>query len=133
MARKNTNVYRVKTAAGADTFSLAASFTTPPTIVTYMDNCAYQIDITTTNSTGSFVVQASLDYAVDALSGTVINAGHWIILSLAGGSPIANAANDDIMINLNQLPFIAIRLSYTADTAGTGTCVIYLSSKQLSG
>lgn len=133
MARKNTNVYRVKTAAGADTFSLAASFTAPPTIVTYMDNCAYQIDITTTNSTGSFVVQASLDYAVDALSGTVTNAGNWITLTLAGGSPIAAAANDDIMISMNQLPFVAIRISYTPTIVGTGTCAIYLSSKQLGG
>lgn len=128
MARKDT-VYYVLEASK----SLAASFNTAPTMVTYLDNIAYQIDVTTTNSTGSFAVQASLDYSPGGPNQLPANPGNWINLVLSGGTPTVAAANDDILIDLNQLPYKAIRLAYTSTIAGTGTCSIKLMAKQLGG
>lgn len=127
MSRKDFNVYKL-----AANQSLASSFITPATVVTTSDNISYQINITTTNSVGNFTVQASNDYSVGP-GGSVLNAGTWVDLTLGGGVPNANAANDSISISLNQVPFSALRLSYTATTAGTGTCSITVVSKMLGG
>lgn len=128
MARKNVlSPYKI-----LSNQSLVADFQSPPTIIPYADNCAYQINITTIDSIGTFSVQGSLDYQVDT-NGNVTNSGHWVTLSLAGGTPFANAANDNIIINLNQLPFNAIRLAYTAGTPGTGTCDAYVMTRQIGG
>jgi hypothetical protein len=129
MARKNVVVHEIASAQ-----SLAASFSTTPTIVKYYDNCSYQINITTSNSTGTFSVEVSNDYAVTEGGPEVVtNAGTWVALTLAGGTPAVAAANDTIMINLNQLPFYAMRLTYTSTVAGTGTCDVYITSKQIGG
>ena len=127
MARKNVLRHEVAVAQ-----SLAASFETAPTVVTYLDNCSYQINVTTSNSIGTFSVQGSNDYNVSLPSNTVTDNGTWADLDL-GGTPIVNAANDVILINLNQLPFTAIRVAYTSGTAGTGVCDIILIAKQLGG
>jgi len=112
--------------------SLATSFNSTPTVITYVDNVAYVINVTTTDSTGAFAVQVSEDYAPPPQgSNTPANAGTWTTLTLSG-SPVVAAANDTIAISLNQLPFNAIRLAYTAATAGTGTCKITIQTKGLS-
>lgn len=128
MARKNILTYQV-----ASNQSLSATFTSPATVINYLDNCSYQINIVTTNSIGTFSVQGSNDYQISDPMGAVVNTGHWIDLTLGGGTPFANASNDNIIIDLNQLPFGAIRLVYTSGTAGTGTCNIYLTCKQVGG
>lgn len=130
MARKNTLLYPIYTAAAPK--SMASTFTSPATIVRNLDNCAYQINIITSDSTGTFAIQASNDYAVNDETGLVVNAGNWITLPLSG-SPTAAGANDQILINLNQLPFNAIRFAYTASVAGTGTLSAYLVCKQIGG
>lgn len=114
----------------ASSQSLAASFNSTPTMVPYLDNCAYQINVTTSNSTGTFSVQGSLDYiqATGLVQGV---AGHWIDLSLGGGTPTVAAANDSILINLNQVPFNALRLAYTSTIAGTGHADIIFMSKMI--
>jgi len=113
--------------------SLAADFTSAPTVVRYLDNCSYQINVNTSDSQGTFAVQVSNDYYVNEANGNVVvNPGNWTSLSLAGGTPSVNAENDTIVINLNQLPFYAVRLAYFHTTAGTGTCSIYITDKALS-
>lgn len=128
MARKNVVVYKLNASQ-----TMASSFTTSPTLIKYLDNIAYQINVTTTNSTGTFSVQASLDYAVDEVGNTPTNLGNWITLTLAGGVPTIAAANDLILINLNQLPFNAVRLVYTPTIAGTGTCDVFVMGRQIGG
>ena len=128
MARKNV-LTPVRIASSQ---SLAASFNSSPTMVAFTDNIAYQINVQTTNSTGSFSVQGSVDYQVDAPTGKVTNTGNWVDLTLSG-SPAAAASNDQILININQFPFNAIRIAYTAVTPGTGTCDIYIMTKELGG
>lgn len=128
MARKNIVVTKIASAQ-----SLAANFTSIPTIINYLDNVAYQINITTSNSTGTFAVQASLDYAVSEPGTQVTNSGTWATLPLGGGTPSVSGANDTILINLNQLPFAAVRLQYTSTVAGTGVADIYIEAKQIGG
>lgn len=127
MSRKNTLNYTLFPTPQ----SMAASFTSPATFIRNTDNVSYQIDITTTNSIGSFSVQVSNDYMVGP-DNTVTNPGTWLTLTLSG-TPIASGANDIIGISLNQLPYDAIRLVYTSSTAGTGTLTAILTSKQLGG
>lgn len=112
--------------------SLAASFNTVPTMIPFLDNCAYQINITTTNSTGTFAVQGSVDY-VQATPIQPGNPGNWVSLTLGGttAAPVAAAANDQIIINLNQVPFNALRIAYTSTVAGTGHADIYFMSKMI--
>jgi hypothetical protein len=128
MSRKNVVVYTL-----VENQSLAASFNSPVTFIKYLDNASYQINITTTNSIGTFAVQVSNDYEVSEVTGAVSNPGNWVSLDLAGGVPFANAANDDIVINLTLLAFKAMRLAYTSTVAGTGTCDITLTAKQIGG
>lgn len=123
MGRKDIIVYKLVSAQ-----SLAATFNSSPTVINYMDNCSYQINVTTSNSQGTFSVQASNDYKKDEPSQIVTNAGTWVDLTLSG-TPTVAAANDSIIINLNQLPFTAIRLHYTSTIAGTGTADIYITDK----
>lgn len=127
MARKNVLRKLI-----APTQSLAASFSITPTMIPFGDNCAYQINVTTSNSTGTFSVQGSLDY-VQQTQDTKGVAGNWVDLSLGGGTPTVAAANDTILINLNQLPFNAVRLAYTSTIAGTGIADIYVMEKQIGG
>lgn len=127
MARKNSLVYHVLSAQ-----SMGASFTSSPTLVKNLDNCSYQIHFTTSDAVGTFSVEASVDYAIDETVNKVTNTGNWIPLQLSGGTPTAASANDDILINLNQVPFNAIRLKYTR-VSGTGTADVYIMARQLGG
>lgn len=127
MSRKNVLLPLVPVAAAQ---SLSATFSSKPTMIPYLDNCAYQINITTSNSTGTFSVQGSLDYEQAKFDQLGIT-GNWIDLSLGGGTPTISAANDNIIINLNQVPFNALRLHYTSTVAGTGTVDILFMSKMV--
>jgi hypothetical protein len=103
--------------------SLAADFTTTPTVISYQDNIAYQINVTTADSAGTFAVQASMDYEAGVNGSGPPVAGNWTTLTLSG-TPTVAAANDTIMISLNQVPYKALRLAYTSSVAGTGVCNI---------
>lgn len=135
--RKNyLNAYVNATQASSSvqlTQTMATSFTSLPTVIRYLDNCSYQINITTIDSVGTFSVQGSNDYNITEPGSYVANPGNWIALTLGGGTPFANGANDNIIIDLNQLPFSAVRLTYTATTAGTGTCQIIVNNKEVGG
>jgi hypothetical protein len=128
MSRKNVlKPYKIASAQ-----SMAVAFQTPPTLILFADNVSYQINITTTNSTGTFAVQVSNDYAVDEVNNIVVNPGTWDSLTLSG-TPVAAGANDSIVIDLHQLPFNAVRLAYTPIVAGTGTADVYIMHKQVGG
>ena len=127
MTRKNVNLFQIAKAK-----SLSATFQATPTVITYMDTVGYQIKVTTVDSTGTFTVQGSLDYNANVSTGQPPNAGTWTNLTMSG-TPVVAAANDSIMINLEQLPFNSVRLNYTSTTAGTGFCDIFVMSKQQGG
>lgn len=140
MSRKNTLVTQLgpsgavplAQSTSAPPFSLASSFSSLPTVVRFLDNCSYQINVTTTDSTGTFSVEVSNDYYVNEGNDSVVmNPGHWIPLTLAGGAPTVSAADTLITINLNQLPFYAVRLTYNSTIAGTGTATVFIADKVL--
>lgn len=108
--------------------SLATAFTTTPTVLSYQDNVAYQINVTTSDSEGAFEVQASMDYVPSGTGSVPPNAGTWATLTM-DGTPTAAAANDVIAVSLNQVPFKALRISYTPTVAGTGTCDILIMAR----
>ena len=109
--------------------SLATSFTSTPTIVDYLDNVSYQINVSTTDSAGTFAVQASLDYFPGDANNKPV-AGNWADLELSRVPTVASAS-DVILISLNQVPFRALRIAYTSTTAGTGTCNIIIEAKMV--
>lgn len=112
--------------------SLAATFTSPVTTIRYLDNISYQINVTTTNSVGTFVIQGSNDYKGDLTNTGAVSPGNWVDLPLSG-TPNANAANDTILIDMSAVPFIATRLVYTSSAAGTGHADIWLAGHRLGG
>ena len=114
----------------ASSQSLASSFNSTPTMIPYLDNCAYQINISTSDSTGTFSVQGSLDYN-QAEFYQLGTPGNWVDLSLGGGVPTVAAANDSILINLTQVPFNALRIHYSSTVAGTGVADIIFMSKAI--
>lgn len=115
-------------------FSLSSSFNSPATVVRYLDNCSYQLNVLTTDSMGVFQVEVSNDYYVDEINGNKVqNIGNWVPLTLAGGTPTVSATDTNISIALEGLPFYACRLAYTSSTAGTGTVQIYVTNKSLGG
>ncbi len=126
MSRKNV----LLPVAIATNQSLAAAFTTTPTVISYMDNIGYQINVTTSDSTGTFAVEASMDYEAGVNGSGPAVAGTWSALTLSG-TPTVAAANDSIMISLNQVPYKALRLSYTPTIAGTGTCTASIMAKMV--
>jgi len=127
MARKTVVNYTLATNQ-----SLSGSFNTPATVITNLDSCSYQINVNTTNSTGTFAVQVSNDYQQDEVSNIIKNPGNWVPLTLSG-TPVVAGANDNIVIDLQAMPYYAMRLAYTASTPGTGTCSIIVECKQLGG
>ena len=127
MARKNTLEFQVATDQ-----LLAADFTSPVTVVKTLDNCSYQINITTTDSTGTFSIQASDDYGINEITNDVTSPGTWVDLPI-GGTPVANAMDDVILVDINQVSFKALRVAYTAGVAGTGVCSIRLIGRQIGG
>jgi len=129
MSRKNALQYEVSA-----NHSLAASFNSPVTVVKFLDNCSYQINIRTTNSIGTFKIQGSNDYLDNAIGDQAQEgSANWADLTLGGGTPFVNAANDTILIDLNQIPFKALRIVYTSSTAGTGHADIWFNAKELGG
>lgn len=108
--------------------SLATSTVSPVTVIDYLDNCAYQLNVTGGGSSGTFAVQGSLDYSPIAPSETVIDQGNWVALQLSG-TPVISGSDDTILINLNQVPYRALRIAYTSTVGGAGTAEIYVMAK----
>lgn len=122
-SRKNVVFYPVATAQ-----SMAATFTTPATIITHLDNVTYEIICTSGGSIGTYSVQVSNDYTVDPPTNTITNAGNWTPLTLS--TPlVSTGTGDNMVVSLNQLAFNAVRLAYVSAVAGTSTCSITIGCK----
>lgn len=96
--------------------SLAANFTSAVSTWVMQDNVDYQINVTTTDSSGNFFLQVSLD------------GSNWTDVGPCG--TIA-AASDTILVEYNQAGSYKTRIRYAAGTAGTGTCNILVSAKAM--
>lgn len=118
-------VYVTKTGTSQTpvSISLATAFTTIPTNVQYEDNTSYQINVTTTNSIGTFTVEVCSDY-----NPNIAASGNW---SNMGTAASPNAANGIFFCEIVSGPRSWIRLNYAVGTAGTGTCTILVSAKNI--
>ena len=103
--------------------SLAANFIATPTEVSFQDNLAYEILVTTSDSEGQFTLIGTLDSPDNLGSFAAVN---WVDLIPCG--TIA-AANDIIGIDINQFPFKYVSLKYVSSVAGTGTASIKLMAR----
>lgn len=92
------------------------------TNIQFLDNVSIQLVFTGT-PTGIFTVSGSLDY--NPSTGT----GSFTALTLDPNPATAGAPNS-ILIDMNQLSFPYIRVSY-AVTSGSGTLNAYISGKMV--
>lgn len=97
--------------------------TSPITTVKFLDNVSIDVSWTGT-PTGEFKVQECLDYDVNAPSRAT-----WRDLAFATTILAAGAAGDHQMF-LNQVPFYALRVTYT-NASGTGTLNGKISAKMV--
>lgn len=107
--------------------SLAGDYTSPVTIVQYLDNIGIQLNVSGT-PVGDFEVQFSGDYAVNE-AGYVTNAGNWIPVDF-GSSVSVSGSPDFIYLDLNQMPGPAMRVFYDR-TSGTGSVDMYVTAKEI--
>lgn len=103
--------------------SLAVNFTSTPTEVSFQDNLAYEIIVTTSDSTGNFFLVGTLDSPDNLGSFSAVN---WVQLIACG---TITGANDVIGIDINQFPFKYVALQYVASTPGTGTCNVKVMAR----
>lgn len=112
-------------ASGLAALDLSANVTTDITNVQFLDNIGIQIAWIGTAPVGEIFVQTSNDYIVNLIPGT------WTDLDF--GTPINITGNSgNHIININQVPFVAIRLFYSR-TSGTGTMTATAAFRQIGG
>lgn len=87
------------------------------TNIQWADNIGIQLNFT--GGTGDFEVQVSADYNQDFM-GNVINAGHWVPLSLSP-SPAASGSADQIYIDITQTSSPFIRVVFNNTFIGSGS------------
>jgi hypothetical protein len=106
---------------------VSGNLTSAVTSINYLDNVSIQLNAVGT-AVGTFDVEGSLDYFQD-IYGNVVNAGNWVPITLSPVPTLAGA-NKQILLDLNQLSFPWIRVTYTS-TSGAGTLDAYISAKQV--
>ena len=97
---------------------MSGNLTTLATNVESSDNIGYQI-VYSGSPTGVFNIEGTIDGL------------HWTALTFSSQPTTANAPTGTLF-NLNQLPYLQTRLSYTA-TSGSGSLTVYVMSKRLGG
>lgn len=105
------------------------TLTSAQTNIKYKDSVGIQLQWTGTPS-GTFQVQGSLDYNPGLpQSGGTANAGTWTNITLSP-TPGASGSAGQILINMNQLGFPWIQVTYT-NISGTGVLTGYIMTKSL--
>ena len=115
MAKRVVLPYNLKTAE-----SLGVAFSTAAVSVRYTDNVGIFIKTASvTTNTGSFIVEGTID-------GT-----NWFDFGLSPALTLANA-NTTFAVNLNQVPFDQVRVSFTPSvTTPNGTALISIMAKSV--
>jgi hypothetical protein len=96
---------------------MSGNLTSNSVDVTYTDNVGIQLNFTG-NPVGTFAVEGTIDES------------SWSELSFSS-TPSAAGSADTHLLNLNQIPYKKIRVTYTR-TSGTGTLNVYVMSKGLN-
>jgi len=124
MPRKNL-IPKIKLISQGD---MSSDITSPATDIRYVDNISIQLNFTG-SPVGTFSIQGSLDYSPGLSDDPVANPGTWVDLTLSA-TPTASGAADQILIDMNQVPFPYIRVKYDA-TSGTGALDYLLLAKEV--
>lgn len=104
---------------------LSGNLTSAVTGISYQDNISIQC-VVTGSPVGDFAVQGSNDYIPGPNHTTpALNAGNWVTL---GTLSVTGA--DDLLFDVNQMPFPYIRLIYTS-TSGTGAVTATIAAKKV--
>ncbi len=99
--------------------TLSGNITSGSVAIPYLDNIGIQINVTAPALTaGIFTVNASLD-------------GTAYMPLVLSGTPAVSGSADTILISLNQVPFRFLTVNYTSSTAGTGSCDVWVMSKEI--
>ena len=97
--------------------------------IKYKDSVAVQIGWSGNNQ-GTFTIDGSLNYSAgQPQSGAPLNAGDWSSLNLSSNN-CGSSTNFPVVLNLNQLSFPYLRVTYTNST-GSGILSAYTFSKSL--
>lgn len=91
--------------------------------IAFLDNVSYQVEWTG-DLEGTFAVLASNNYD------KVKNLGTFYELTFSPGLGAATGTPGGYLINLNQLPFKDVKMSFTP-SAGSGTLTIIINSKMI--
>lgn len=118
MSRKN-----VKSWTPINGVSMAGNITSDPTNVQHSDNIGYLVSWTGTSPVGEIFVDVSNDEASTPTTWKSLDFGSQITVS-------GNSGSHDI--NINQLPFVQIRVRYVR-SSGVGTLTVKMNYKQAGG
>ena len=102
---------------------MSGSLVTDVVSALYQDNIGFQVEWTGSPS-GSFAIEASIDYNDVSGSGTFYELTFNPILGEAGGSA------GGFLINLNQFPYPYYRLTYEP-VGSSGSLNVYICSKEI--
>lgn len=127
-------VYPNADAIPANTSSMAASFTTQPTIVQKLSQISYSCTWTGASPVGFISIQGSNDFNIKPGGANAVqNPGTWnnLVLSFDGANtttiPISGNTGNGL-IDIASTGLYAVRLSYTA-TSGTGNMTVVINAK----
>lgn len=105
--------------------SMTSTVSSKPEFIGQMSYIGFDLAWTGT-PTGSFTVEVSNSYSVDA-TGKTKNAGNWVALTLST-SVTATGSPNSAFIDIDGVAASWIRLTYTP-SASTGLLTAYLSGK----
>ena len=100
------------------TGTLSTAFYSPSTTVKMGDSVTYQIDITSSDSTGTFYAQGSDDN---------------VSFADIGVCGIASAVNDVSVVQIDPADNFFYRVRYSPTVPGTGSCQIRVGYKPKGG
>lgn len=106
--------------------SMAATITSPPTIVQNMSMISYDISWTGSSPSGVIYAQSSNTYSQNA-DGTVANAGDWNNLPLSTPATVSGNTGSGV-IEIDATAMFAIRIQYVP-VSGTGSLSATVTGK----
>lgn len=104
--------------------SMGGNLVSAITSAQFQDNIGIQVKWESSNAVGVLAVEASINWDPH------LNTGDFEALTFDPVLVQPNSNNGSYLINLNQLPYVYYRVSYTR-TSGTGTLNVWFSSKEV--
>jgi hypothetical protein len=103
---------------------MSADIVGEATNIQFMDNAGIQVSWQSSDAVGTIAVEASINW--DPHLGT----GDWIALTFDPVLAQPNSNDGEYLINLNQLPFMWFRVTYTR-ASGSGTLNVWHCAKEV--